>query len=417
MTQDRQVIPETIRAWLNQQGAADVPLHHIGRALGIRRQEVETLLQSAPTAEVLLYLNRLAQYRHLALVDRVWPNCTWLEWSSRDQPSFPVIQLIRDTFGLSLLRYVRETFGEEVALKYWIDTEIPSRYADVVFDDDDDDPLADISTDQIVFNPHQEDEDDAQLFVFGSPETAACFRWLISSRYNYSHYVYNRTGYLNDPLGLRLAYDLRAVIKEEYWAPLPPDTLPAYLAIARALYEMEVPDAYEEGRLPPLHVVHAADIPANRLAIVQMDYEQLSLADEDILVFDQAPVRAFVLEPHVDRSPAALILTTHDEPGNPEQHRQSGSFRYLEDSWRTLVLTLMPEEQADLEAADEVIQEALDNTLYGFQESTSAFCISRANPYFGEAPDGLIPIYRIPGGYMLQFNPEYKFTPQEMAVE
>jgi len=28
-----------------------------------------------------------------------------------------------------------------------------------------------------------------------------------------------------------------------------------------------------------------------------------------------------------------------------------------------------------------------------------------------------IPVYRVPGGYMLQFNPEYCFAPDEMAVE
>ncbi|MFC1960233.1 hypothetical protein ACFLYO_05950 [Chloroflexota bacterium] len=415
MTQGRQK-SETIGIWLDQQGAADAPLHHIARALGTGRQETEALLQVPPTAEALLNLNRLAQVRHFALAHRVWPNCTWLDWRNEPQSS-PVIKLVLDTFGRSLLEYVQQTYGKKVVLEYLADFEVPPRYTDLALNEDADDPLANVPDDQFVFNPHLTGEDDGQFFVFGSPETAACFRWLISSRYNYTHYVDNRAGYLNDPLGIELAFDLRNVIQEEYWSPLPPNTLSAYLAIARVLHEAVVPEEYQEGRLPLLEVVHIADLPDDRLTIVQANYERLWVDyDEDVLVFDQAPVRAFVLDFEC-QSPAALILTTHDEPGNPEQHRQGEPYRYLEESFKMLALALTPNTQIDLEAIDQIGQEVLDGENYGFHVASNTFYIIRANPNLGESPDGPIPIYRIPGGYMFQFNPEYDFNPQEMAVD
>jgi hypothetical protein len=408
--------PDTIRAWLVQQGAADVPCHHMARALGVGLAEVETLLQVAPTAEGLLNINTLAQYRHLALAHRVWPHCTWLEWPN-EQPPHPVIHLIRDTFGLSLMKYVQQTFGDEIVLRYWSDLEVPPTYADIVLNYDEGDPLDDVPDEQIVSNPHQGDDEVGQVFIFGSPATAACFLWLIESRYNYSHYVDQRTGYLSDPMGIRLAYDLREVVKDEYWAALPPDTLPAYLAIARGLYEAIVPDDYQEGRLPALRIIRTAELTTNRLAVVQMGGDQLWLDPHDELVFEQAPIRAFVLDPECDRSPAALILTTRDEPGNPEQHRQGTPYRYLESSFDTLILALVPSTEVDLDDTEQVIHETLNDTSYGTHAQTGTFCICRANPLFGEAADGFVPVYRIPGGYMLQFNSEYHFTPQEMAED
>ena len=71
----------------------------MARALGVGLAEVETLLQAAPTAEGLLNLNRLAQYRHLALAHRVWPQCTWLEWPN-EQPPVLAEMLIRSDFRL-----------------------------------------------------------------------------------------------------------------------------------------------------------------------------------------------------------------------------------------------------------------------------------------------------------------------------
>jgi hypothetical protein len=50
---------------------ADMTPHHIARALGAKRSEVEPLLSAAPTAEALLNLNRLAQIKHWALANRV----------------------------------------------------------------------------------------------------------------------------------------------------------------------------------------------------------------------------------------------------------------------------------------------------------------------------------------------------------
>jgi hypothetical protein len=54
---------------------------------------------------------------------------------------------------------------------------------------------------------------------------------------------------------------------------------------------------------------------------------------------------------------------------------------------------------------------------YGLDTELGMFCICRFNPSMSAGYDELIPVYRIPGGYMLQFNPEYSFVPGEMAVE
>jgi hypothetical protein len=46
------------------------------------------------------------------------------------------------------------------------------------------------------------------------------------------------------------------------------------------------------------------------------------------------------------------------------------------------------------------------------------FCVWRYNPGLpGSLYGNAIPVYRVPGGYMLQLDPEYCFVPQEMAVE
>jgi hypothetical protein len=414
--------PKTVREWLRQQSTADFSLHHIARALGISRQEAETWLSAAPTKEALLRLNQLAQYRHLALVDRVWPQVTWLDWRSDRQAVHPVIMLIRDVFGHSLLDYVKRTYGQEAVIAYWDDLEVPPEYDDADLDSEADDPFEGIPEAQMVFNPHLLDEEAGELFVFGSAEAAACFRWLIQSRYNYSNYVGVRTGYTNDLLGIQLAYDLRHVLEESYWAALPPDTLPSYLAIARALQTATVPDAFHEGQLPPLRIVHAATLAADRLEVVQADDESLSITRRDALRFDQQPVHVFVLDPEADQSPAALILTTQAEPGNPECHRKGELYRYLDQSGETMLLALVPGEQAqtvisDLAVAEEVIEETLFGEAYGLHVETGIFCISRINPMFGESAKGPILVYRIPGGYMLQFNAEYRFTPDEMASE
>ncbi len=414
--------PATVHEWLRQQSPTDFSLHHIARALGVSRREAEDLLSASPTKENLLHLNQLAQYRHLALVDRVWPQVMWLDWHSDRQTVHPVITLIRDVFGHSLLDHVGRTYGREAVIAHWNDLEVPPEYDDIDVDSEADDPFEDIPDAQIVFNPHLPDEEVGESFVFGSPEAAACFQWLIQSRHNYSNYVGVRTGYTNDPLGIELAYDLRHILQESYWATLPPDTLPSYLAIARALQTATVPDTFQEGQLPPLRIVHVATLATDRLEVVQADDESLSITRRDALLFDREPIHVFVLDPEADLSPAALILTTRAEPGNPERHRKGELYRYLDQSEETMLLALVPGEQAqtvisDLAVADEVIEETLMGEAYGLHAETGIFCISRINPMFGESSDGPIPVYRIPGGYMLQFNAEYRFTPDEMEPE
>jgi hypothetical protein len=198
----------------------------------------------------LLNLNRLVQHKHLALANRVWPNCTWLEWDLPQIEQHPVIKLILRVFGHDLLDYVIQTFGRDVVLEYWRKLKVPDEYDDIHLEEEDLSPVLNVPDEQMVDNPHSDFEaDEGEFFIFGAPETAECFRWLIESRSHYSLYVDNRTGYVNDPMGIRLAYDMRDALKRDYWATLPPDTLPAYLAMAHSLQWATVPEAWQEGRL------------------------------------------------------------------------------------------------------------------------------------------------------------------------
>ncbi len=416
--------PATIQAWLTERGATDLTPHHIARALGVKRSEVESLLSAAPTAEALLNLNRLAQVRHLALANRVWPNCSWLAWENHQAEQHPVIDLIRRVFGRELLDYVSQTFGREVVLQYWHDLTVPDEYDDIHPEEEDLSPVLNVADAQMVDNPHSDFEaDEGEFFIFGTPEVAACFGWLIESRANYSHYVDTRTGYTNDPMGVQLAYDLRRVLKEEYWAALPPDTLPAWLAIVRALQIATVPEKYQEGRLPPLYTTQAATLPTNLLHIVQLGGDEIWLRGRDALFFDQQPVYVFVLEPDTGQAPAALILTTQPEPGNPERPRANPPVRYLHRGTETDQLAFVPRVQMgriveDINEAETVMFDTLDGENYGLHAETGIFCLWRHNPGLPRSPYGEpIPVYRIAGGYMLQLDPEYQFTPQEMAVE
>ncbi len=133
--------PASIRDWLIQQSAGDIPLHRIARALGVSHQKAGELLNAAPTAETLLNLNRLAQVRHLALANRVWPNCPWLAWETKRSQPYPTFDLILRVFGLSLLDYVDRSFGKETVLQYWRALEVPDAYDDLPLDDEMDDPL------------------------------------------------------------------------------------------------------------------------------------------------------------------------------------------------------------------------------------------------------------------------------------
>jgi len=411
----------TIQEWLAHHFPKEPPsLNHIARALGVKRSEVPVLMNAAPTAEALLHLNQLAQYRHLALANRVWPHCTWLDWHTKEKGIHPVIDLMRRVFGRELLNAVEQTLGRERVLDYWRHLDIPDKFDDITLDMDADDPLEDIPESQIVFNPHLEDEDVGETFVFGSAATAACFLWLIESRSHYTHYVDNVTSYTNDPLGVQLAFDLRHTLKEEYWATLPPDTLLSYLAIVRALQNATVPEAFHEGRLSPLRLRKVASLPTDRLEVVHFDDEHVWLVGQDALLFEGELVHIYVLEADSDESPAALILTTRTHPGKPEIYRKHPPGRFLADSEETMHLAFVPGEliptiAGDLARAEDVLDATLFGKAYGVDEKTGIFCIARFNPMFGEHSDDLIPVYDIPGGYMLQFNPEYRFTPDEMA--
>ncbi|NLF78345.1 MAG: hypothetical protein GX573_21845, partial [Chloroflexi bacterium] len=174
--------------------------------------------------------------------------------------------------------------------------------------------------------------------------------------------------------------------------------------------------------LPPLSITQAAILSTDRLEVVQTDDRQLWLYPLDALVFDRQPVHVFTLESETDDAPAALILTTHNKPGDPEQHRMTPPERYLHRSRDTMLLAFVPRDQAahfkqNIGEAEDVIYDTLLDADYGLDVETGTFCICRFNPSMSASYDDPIPVYRIPGGYMLQFNPDYRFTPEEMVGE
>ncbi len=378
--------PATVQAWLTQRGVTGCAKHHIARALGVSLSEVDALLLEALTAESLLNLNRLVQHKHLALANRVWPNCTWLDFDSRHGPQHPVIDLILSVFGHDLLDYVIRTFGRDVVLEYWRELKVPDEYDDIHLEDEDLSPILNVPDEQMVDNPHSDFEaDEGEFFIFGHPATAECFRWLIERRSHYSLYVGNRTGYVNDPMGIQMAYDMRDALKREYWATLPPDTLPAYLAIAHSLQWAMVPEAWEEGRLPPLHIIELATLTTDRLEVLQTDLQQIWLDDRDALTFDRQPLHVFALQADADDAAAAVILTTQTEPGNPEQHLANPPLRYLHCSDATSILAFVPRDMAEdvrlnICAYEDVIYSTLSEVDHGIDAETGIFCICRFNP-------------------------------------
>ncbi len=414
------LLPTTIREWVLQKAGRDVPLHHLARALGINRERAEVLLDAAPTVESLLELNRLAQLRLLALTHRVWPHCPWFDWNQRQQPH-PVLALIWNVFGQDLLRLVEQVYGEEVVTDYWHELESPIDDLNLPPETDEDvDPFEHIGEDQWVKNPHTEEDEEPQVFLFGSPHTAACFRWLISDRQHYTLYADSLTSALHDPLGVQLAYDLRHTLQEEYWATLPPDTFPAYYALARALQSAIVPEEWLDGRLPLLSVHQVASLPTQRLEIVQSDEEELWWVKQDALEFQATPVNVFVVDSDSGDAPAALILTTASDPGSPEKHRASFNLRTLSNSTETLILAFVPAvgEDTDLDMGliEEVMLDVLDGENYGLHEETGIFCVCRDNLWSQHGDDRPISVYKIAGGYMLQFNHQYRFVPSEMEA-
>ncbi len=147
---------------------AETPLRLIARALGLKVAEVEGLMKSPVNAKALLNLNRLAQYRHLAIANRVWPHCTWFDWRVECRGLHPVLDLITRVFGRDLLDYVGTTYGDQVVLDYWQDLTIPEEYDDLDLDPEADDPLEGPPEEQFAFNEHIPDDEDGKFFVFGS---------------------------------------------------------------------------------------------------------------------------------------------------------------------------------------------------------------------------------------------------------
>ncbi len=83
----------------------------------------------------------------------------------------------------------------------------------------------------------------------------------------------------------------------------------------------------------------------------------------------------------------------------------------------------MPRDQVeriseDIHEAEDVLTDTLWGENHALDIESGIFCVWRYNPGLsGSLYGNAIPVYRVPGGYMLQLDPEYSFSPQEMAVE
>src|SRR5258708_20728390 len=380
-----QTIWDVVGAKLPQQ--ASTPMRLIARALGVKTQEAQILLKQPTTAEALLKLHTLAQYRYLAIANRVWPILPWLDWNHKE-PLPLVFQLITGSFGRLLLTYVEERFGREVVLDYWTHLEPPPEYDDIEIDPHATDPFADVPETQWAANPYIPEEEKGELFIFGTEATPNYFRSLIRNRQNYATYVDNWTGYVNDPMGTQLADDLRRALKDNYWAALPPDTLPAYLALARALQSTTVPEDFLNGPLPELSIVHAAVLYSDVLEVVLADWSTLTWHEKNCLKFDKPRINVFVLDADGDTSPAALILTMEDEPGNPEKYLKSQRFHYLVHCQDALTLALVPrrltQEEVDLDNLIDILEDTLGNCSYALHKDSQTFCVNFVIPFFVE---------------------------------
>jgi hypothetical protein len=118
-----------------------------------------------------------------------------------------------------------------------------------------------------------------------------------------------------------------------------------------------------------------------------------------------------------------VILTTEAEPGNPEHHRDQLPLRYLHRSYDTEQLAFVPRNQMErvrenIHEVEDVLMNTLEGVNYALDPESGIFCMWRYNSgAFGSLYGNAIAVYRIPGGYMLQLDPEYSFAPDEMAVE
>ncbi len=406
---------DLIAPYLPQKAAT--PLRLVARALGVDNQTAQMLLTQSPTKAVLFDLNRRALYRYLAIVRRTWPHCPWFDWQMRERDLPPVIHIITNALGHRLLDEVAHRFGEDVVQDYWLRLKLPEKYIDSRIDLDADDPLANIPADHIVSNPHLEDEDE--VFIFGSAEAAACFRWVLEDRQHYSHFISILTSYHHDPLGIEAAYDLRDVLQEEYWATLPPDTLPSYLNIVRSLQSATVPEGYEDGGLSLLGISRIGQLPSQGVQVVQATSDRAFWRPESSLLVPGQPVNVFVLDPDTGAPPAAVILTTEDDPGDPEQHRRGESFD-LPESEATESLAFVSVDVArptlpDLEQVETLMEKLLDGQNYGQDTATGILAVNLYDSV-PRRPNRPIRVFRMSSGYLLQFDARYTFAPNQMEV-
>ncbi len=392
----------------------ETPIQSIADALGITAYLADNLLGCHPTIEVLLGLHRLAQYQELALARQLWPQCPWygvfLPWE--ELSLCPEVVIVLSAFGAPLLDHVSD-IDEDTAVDYVHRFQLPSEYQIP-------EPGAALSPAQIVQNPYAPDE----TFTFGDPATARCFEWLIADPQHYAHYLDSQSDIIGDPLGIQEAYLLRSNLIKHYIAPLPPDTLPNYLALADALVRASVPEVIKEGSVEPVSIVRAGQISAPSLQLVQENGGNWRAGP--ILAFDHHPVNVFVLADLKHREgPAAVILTTAEEAGDPEKYRQSRARFDLPGSEAAAALAFLPAlspgapiDVAGLKPLRYECERVWGGCVQDETNQTWCFYLSFLQEVVEDSPELSKPVtvYPANSAYLVQFDPSYTFAPDEMAV-
>jgi hypothetical protein len=384
-------------------------------ALGSTDRSILDMLQRPPTLKRLFLLHKTAQLCFLKRVAQDWPP-NWLEYDAI-QPGD--VAILDHALGRILLDYVESLSDLDTIRDHLRDLPLPDDYADVLIDDDQNDPFSNIPPDCEALV--EVGDDVYESFVFSTPEATKAFSWFMSDRQRYSIFLGTEPSWFYDPLHARTAFELRKVMLEEYAAPLPPDTFPVYLNLAFALSTVTVPEDWLDGGLPLLSIEHLGTMEVNQLALVLANDEHIFWPTRIVLSFEHRPVNFYiVVSDNGEENPVALILTTDNSPGKLERHRKQQHFTISSSEWISLLIlrSLKTAKSApnlmELDRLSEKYYENLDSSWGKFTKLRRSYFLNLVDSLGRYS--GPVTVYILSDGYMLQFDPRYTFTPNQMQI-
>jgi len=390
----------------------------IDAAFGSSAPAVIELLNQRPTLQDLLHLHEIAQKRVLEVMAQDWPP----QWSQESEIMPPTLRVLTNVLGTTLLDYAESLTDFDTIRAYLLALKLPAAYLEPALPkEDDDDPLAHIPEDCQVDLPIEINE-VYQTFLFSSPELAQVFTWFTSDRQRYSQFVDNALSLFADPFLAHTACSLRQVLLDNYAAPLPSDTFTAYLNLAHCLSEAPVPDDWQNGGLSLLHLEYVGTMTASSLAVILEFHDHLWWSGKTQLHFSTTPIHLYlVVADNSEETPAALILTANDTPGNPEEHRHQ-PHRTLPRSKATSILVLDSLSEAHPHPNLYRLTDLAEKYLFTDYNGSGKFTKSHRRYFLGLVDScgafaGPVTLYTISGGYMLQFDPRYTFAPTEMELD